>query len=822
MAIQTSDLPAPPATTVYRDTDGGVLVRSAPRAPRRGFTAAARRLDPTSERDKQGVRKSSSWHPLAWQLYDNVGEVKFGAKFIGKCLSKLRVFPALQLRPEDAPVSLGDLIERLDDGDEEVAALLPPGVNQAVLERLNTAALDVLARIDEGALGGLSELQYQYGINQFVTGESHLVGYETGDPTDPERWLMASTSVFVINQQGQMSLKLHKDWRPQDYIPLGSDAIEPVRIWNQHPQWPEMPDSSVLGVLEIAETLWYLTQEVKGTAMAGLNNGILFMPNGMFKPVTEPAGETHEESPSDEHPLVRQMYDHFETPIQDPASASVVSPFIMRADREDIAAVKWVTPDRPHDAQAAKDREEMVRRYAQGVDLPPEIITGMAESNHWTAWQIDANTFNAHVEPVIRPYCWAFGRGVVVPLVASALGTELEVLSGLRLTTWYSDTDLVAQPDQSGIANDGHDRLTISDDGWRKLTGVSDEYAPDEEEVARRLAQKAPAAPALPMGDRPAEVEPGPPQLEAVEDEEPRVAAAGPSRIGRQLAEIDKALLVRLQQAADDTVRRAIERAGAKLRQKSRGTDGAAAAATVPNSEVALVLGPSRVAALAPTDELLASALDQFGADFRNWVGRAQDQALSLAADEIGELEDDELAAYRSKQEDDREAAWLWLSAALLATASTRLFDPSPAAPPLGEFDATKPVPPGVIRQAIGIAGGDSAPSQPTARAAISTIHDTPAGGVATGETIHGLLVRFQIQRVGYVWVYGDPSSRTQPFDPHMELDGKPFMSWDDEVLANPTGWPEEFCFPGDHLWCQCNFEPNYENQGEEEGEGEG
>lgn len=58
-------------------------------------------------------------------------------------------------------------------------------------------------------------------------------------------------------------------------------------------------------------------------------------------------------------------------------------------------------------------------------------------------------------------------------------------------------------------------------------------------------------------------------------------------------------------------------------------------------------------------------------------------------------------------------------------------------------------------------------------------------------------------------WVYGDHSSRTAPFDPHVELDGLTFdeTNWGDK-LHSPDPFPKgSHYFPGDHKGCQCLVE---------------
>jgi hypothetical protein len=70
--------------------------------------------------------------------------------------------------------------------------------------------------------------------------------------------------------------------------------------------------------------------------------------------------------------------------------------------------------------------------------------------------------------------------------------------------------------------------------------------------------------------------------------------------------------------------------------------------------------------------------------------------------------------------------------------------------------------------------------------------------------------IQLGIGPTGYEWFVGAPN---RPFDPHQDLDGQPFSSFDDEVLAADTSeFPfVDHYFPGDHDGCQCDFAPTME-----------
>ncbi len=43
-----------------------------------------------------------------------------------------------------------------------------------------------------------------------------------------------------------------------------------------------------------------------------------------------------------------------------------------------------------------------VRALAAGMDLPAEVLLGLSDVNHWTAWQVDESAYRQHVDPIVQ------------------------------------------------------------------------------------------------------------------------------------------------------------------------------------------------------------------------------------------------------------------------------------------------------------------------------------------------------------------------------------------------------------------------------------
>ena len=288
--------------------------------------------------------------------------------------------------------------------------------------------------------------------------------------------------------------------------------------------------------------------------------------------------------------------------------------------------------------------------------------------------------------------------------------------------------------------------------------------------------------------------------------------AADDQAPGRRLMELDRDLRSRLLVAANDAMNRALERAGNRLRSRTNGTPLRATLRTVPVTHAFVTLGPGAVAQLGFSEaDALDGAWDDLEQQFRTWGANAQEQALDIAGQVASGFTRAERSALALRQAADLDEAWGWMVEALDALAGGRLYDPTPTAPDVGEFDPTLSVPSGLVRHAMARAGGATGLVTDGNGGALVTLVDggtRPAGGIGTGELIRGALRDAGASVEAYRWVYG-PALRKHNFAPHMHLDGQVFQNFDDPVLTNSHGWPPYgYYMPGDHKGCMCDFEP--------------
>ena len=792
----------------------------------RAITAAASVL-PTSR--AYGTTGVPVWQQQAWDFFDQIGEVRYAARYYGNSLSRLRLYVGWRESPSE-PVTPIDL------------ANPPVGLNRQAYD----VATNTVARL-HSTDGSVAELLRAYGVNVFVAGEGYIVG-RTDEDSGREVWEFLSVDQVVWHND-RWNLRESVADKPSDYRPLDLERDVVRRVWLPHPRFASEADSPMRAVLTVCEELLLLSASVRASALSRIASGILLLPDTMLDggPDTYIDGDpTDGEAQADR--TLADIVEHFVKPIADPDSAAAVAPFVLAGDPDDIDRVRLLEPSRMVDEVAANQRNELLVRLANGVDLPPEVLTGMGESNHWSAWLVDEQTFRTHIAPAAQLFVNAVTEQLVWPSL-SAAGLPVDE----RMVVGFDASDLVGHPDRKTNAEAAYAALTISDDAYRRALGFAEDDAPDEDEYARRVALRlnnvelypiaagrpispsnvlepvsapSPTPEALPPAsgnlegnaDEPSAVTPGPPALTA--------AATTPAlEFGALLGRLDRALFDRMETACSAALDRALERAGARLRSRLARVEGVRdVVAGAPAREVGVRVGRDAVVAAGVADDELVDddEFEELAALLLLLTGRAQERIRRRLRSDFG-LGEAELAAMEQRQSEDRTTAATLLTGMMVGLTVGALYGGKAAAPALGEFDPASRVPSGVVRSALSVAGGGPPTVNVSATGQVTAVAPLPVGaptadgivpmsapGLAVeGPTTREFAASVGLVETGFIWNYGDEMRQT--FEPHFELDGEEFAGPEDAALANPDDFPSApFYAPGDHDGCRCSTVPIY------------
>lgn len=492
-------------------------------------------------------RLTQPWQLRALSYYDVIGEIRFASQFYAKLLSKVRYYPAL-LR---------------DDGTTEPIE--------------EGAPVEIMNRIQDPG-GGRSRLQYDYGRMMFVTGEGVLFGDRL--ESDEERWRFLWKEEVKIHDNGVAE---RIKWDKSSYDPPEWGVA--YRMWTPHPRHSDEADSPLHAVMDIAEELIILTSSVRGTATTRMTNGMVLLPTELSpNPYGPPDDDDYEGDEDPEtNPFLNDYIEHVSAQIENPGSAEAKVPFLLEGSYEYLDRVRWMpTHDPQTDYMEKALRLECIDRLAIGMDFPPEFLKGMTDANHWTARQVVFDMWRSYGAPVAERFGDDLGDSYLRPALRNEMYPDWQ-----KVVVAYDDAQVVIPPDMTEIAKDALDRIAISREGYRKIAGINDKHAPDDQEEAFLASLKL---------RQPVEVEDGDlviPQRGPVAESNGNSPQDGPPvpsggrEVSRQEARTASA---RIHGAAELALMRCRELAGVRIRHKC-----ADCAKGEPLSVVASIVGPDGI-----------------------------------------------------------------------------------------------------------------------------------------------------------------------------------------------------------------------------------
>lgn len=558
------------------------------------MTASAVKMTPKTTSTHR-TRRVMAWQQKAFLFSKIIPELNYASRFYAKMLTKLRIYPAFrQPSDETEPITEGppvDLLDRIQD----------PG-------------------------GGRSGLLSSYGRLMFITGECYLFGRDLNK--DTERWSCVNTE--EIDFDGKAIL-----WKPtssSEPIRYAPAAAEAYRLWTPDPERSGEAESPMRAVIEIAQELDILTKAVASTAVSRMVNGILKVPAELSFGSDEAGVDDDPEANS----FLADWIEHIIGIVENAGSPEAAAPFLAEGALEYLAGLDWMkTHDPATDYMEQAMRKEAIERAAMGMDLPPEILKGMAEANHWGARQILHDTWRSHGSVVAEQFCDDIADAYLRPALR-----EANFARWREVVVAYDDSNVVVPPDRTDDADKAHDRGQVNDPGYRMMKGIPESMAPSEEEMRISLAIQL-HEPKLLKGTRfeieepePVALPPGPrPSTDAPAEAEEGPPPPGPAGTSR---EESRASVTEVNGAGALALVRCREVAGSRVRSNlQRRTDAAGELAMVdgiPNADVTCTLGEKRIVELGlPTPlELVKTGTDGFRNLLIDW-GFERSQASVLA-----------------------------------------------------------------------------------------------------------------------------------------------------------------------------------------------
>ena len=449
----------------------------------RAMTAAAARISLNDKGEVEHFKQrraggASDWQGEAWEYYDAIGEVKYAFNLVASVVSRIRLYAAAIDNPAETPVSVRS------------SSYIDP--------RLAAAAERALSRLDS-AYGGQAGLLRDAALNLSVSGECYLVQFPAKLGSGVvESWDIRSTDELQVDSKNSYMIIPRRDVTSasrggnNNAIKLPNQAFV-GRIWRAHPRYSEEADSSLRGLLDLCAELLLLNRTFRATARSRLNAGALYLPDGLSVAAQgDPDYPYDDENELNPGVTVEEAEDEFEdqlidamtTPIRDEDSASAVVPLIIRGPAELGDKIKQFKFERSFDPALAQRADRVLERILQGLDVPKDIVTGLANVKYSNALQIDEALYKAHIEPLMLLIADAITVVYLRPALVASGFTEEDVK---KICVWYDPSQVATRNDRAADADSGFDRMAVSMEAWRRAHGFSAADAPDAKEVAIRL-----------------------------------------------------------------------------------------------------------------------------------------------------------------------------------------------------------------------------------------------------------------------------------------------------------------------------------------------
>lgn len=418
--------------------------------PRRALTGATAMvsLDPSGSW-KTWKFGNTDWQKEAWRLYDIVPELRKLSGRIGDSLAQARLY-----------------VTQVDETGEETGE-----VEQENIRRLAAVPLGTGAQRDD--------MLRLAGTDLAVGGECYIVGENAA--SNPEA---ASGAWFVVTGAAikklgdQISVK-----RPRTAgggslaLTDGQDIL--IRCWRPHPNDTDQADSFTRSAIVPLREIELLTKREFAELDSRLTGaGVWFLPEGVDFP-------REDSDPEGMAGFMAVLQRAAAASMSDQSTAAAMVPIMATVPDHVLDHLDKIRPINfwsELSAEISPMKDKAILRLASSAEIPAEVLTGIGDANHWTAWLVS--------EEGIR---WIKGY---LGLVADALTrgflhlalTSMGVADPERYAFAFDTSTLAARPNRLDDALKLRELFLISDEETVKAGAFDPDQMPTVTERAAQIA----------------------------------------------------------------------------------------------------------------------------------------------------------------------------------------------------------------------------------------------------------------------------------------------------------------------------------------------
>jgi hypothetical protein len=424
------------------------VARAAVEADRaRGLTAATATVELGRESAWASWKFANrEWQIEAWRLYDIVPELRFLAGWIGDSVSQCRLY-----------------VTRIDETGEETGEVEDRRISEIGAQPLGSGS----QRDDNLRL---------LGVDLAVGGEAWVVG-EGALTDDPKNWFVISGS--QIHRNGDL-ISIRRPLSAGGKVLVltdGEDVL--IRAWRPHPNDIWQSDSPTRSAIPALREIELLTKREFAELESRLvGAGVWFLPEG----IDFPRGEGDPEGMTGAMAMLQRAAAEN---IREQSRASSMVPIIATIPDNLLEHLeKFKDPSRfwsQLSEQILPMKEKAIIRVAASFEIPSELLTGLGNSNHWSAWAVSEEGIK-RCRPYLATIADTLTRGFLVPALERAGYADAE-----QYAYAFDVAPLSVRPNRLPEALELWDRFLITDDEAVRAGAFSEEDMPTEQEKLKSL-----------------------------------------------------------------------------------------------------------------------------------------------------------------------------------------------------------------------------------------------------------------------------------------------------------------------------------------------
>ena len=393
------------------------------------------------------------WQIEGWRLYDIVPEHHFLTNRIGDSVAQARLY-----------------VTEVDQTGEETGEVEDERISRLAAIPLGTGA----QRDDNLRLAG---------VDLAVGGECWIVGEGAAAVRDPEQaegaWFVVTGSAFK-RDGGTVKVKRPKT-RDGGYLELTDGVDILIRCWRPHPNDTDQADSFTRSAIVPLREIELLTKREFAELDSRLTGaGIMFLPEGIDFP-------REEADPEGLAGFMAYMQRAAAASMRDQGDARSMVPIMATVPdhmMEHLEKLKPINFWSELSAEITPMKDKAIARLASAAELPNEVLMGLADSNHWTAWLITEEGIR-WLKGYLAPIADALTRGFLRPMLA-----KMGIANSERYAYTFDTSTLAARPNRLEDAITLHDRFLISDEEAVKAGAFAIEQMPTVPQRAQQILLK--------------------------------------------------------------------------------------------------------------------------------------------------------------------------------------------------------------------------------------------------------------------------------------------------------------------------------------------